>query len=302
MTNILISGGTGLVGSALSQLLTNAGYTVAHLSRNPEKSTYKAFKWDIANNYIDKEALQFAHAIINLAGAGVADKKWTNAYKKEIYDSRINSVKLLHQALSLEKNHNVKAFISASAIGIYGMQLPEPTFENAPHGTNFLAKVCTNWELEVEKIETMGIRTAIIRVGIVLSKHGGFIPAIVKPAKFGFGAALGNGNMLTSWIHINDLCQMFKFALENQQFNGVYNGVAPNPVTNKAITKAICNAINRPMILPPVPAFALKLMLGEMANMILSSQNISCEKIIASGFKFSFTQATQAVNDVLEKR
>lgn len=301
MTNILISGGTGLVGSALSRLLSNAGYTVAHLSRNPAKSSYKAFKWDIENNYIDKEALQFADAIINLAGAGVADKKWTDAYKKEIYNSRINSVKLLHQALSLEKNHKVKTFISASAIGIYGMHVPEPTFENAPHGTNFLAKVCTDWELEVEKIKALGIRTAIIRIGIVLSKHGGFIPAIVKPAKFGFGAALGNGNMLTSWIHINDLCQMFKFVLENNQIEGVYNGVAPNIVTNKVMVKAICNAINRPMILPPIPAFALKLILGEMADMILSSQNISCKKIIDSGFEFSFTQAVDAVNDLLTK-
>lgn len=300
MTNILISGGTGLVGSALSKILTQAGYTVAHLSRNPSKSKYKAFKWDIEKNYIDLDAITFADAIINLAGAGVADKSWTTAYKKEIYDSRINSTRLLYKALEQTKNHNVKAFVSASAIGIYGMQLPEPTFEDAPHADNFLANVCTDWENEILKINNLNIRTAIIRVGIVLSKDGGFIPAIVKPAKFGFGAPLGNGNMLTSWIHITDLCNLFKFAVEQPAVSGIYNGVAPNPVTNKAITKAICKAINRPMLLPPVPGFALKIMLGEMANMILSSQNISCKKITDAGFKFLFTDATIAVNDILK--
>ncbi|MFN4082608.1 MAG: TIGR01777 family oxidoreductase [Bacteroidia bacterium] len=301
MTNVLITGGTGLVGSKLSKMLTNSGYQVFHLTRNPAKSQYKSYKINVDKNQIDTDWLNEIDYIINLAGAGVADKKWTDSYKQEIYDSRIKLTRIIADLLR-QKPNKVKAFISASAIGIYGIHSFEPTLEDTPAAENFLAKVCTDWEYEANKISEAGIRVAILRIGIVLDKNGGFIKAVSTPAKFGLGAALGSGKMITSWIHIEDLCRMFIYAIENQHIQGAYNAVAPNPATNKELTKYICKALNKPFLMPNVPAFALKLAMGEMADMVLSSQNISSKKICDAGFKFKFTNAENAIMDLLNKK
>jgi len=299
MLNIIITGGTGLVGSMLSQMLEQKGYHVMHISRNPQKSVYKSFKIDTARAYLDTSFLQQADYIINLAGAGVADRRWTKACKQEIYDSRIQTTALIYKALK-ENPHHIKAVISASAIGIYGTFCPEPTAEDAPVADNFLAEVCRDWENETFKISNLGIRTAALRIGIVISNKGGFLKTVSLPAKYGLGSALGNGKMITSWIHIEDLCNMFIFAIENTHISGAYNAVAPNPETNKTLTKLICKYLKKPFILPPVPAFMLKLMFGEMADMILSSQHISAQKIQQSGFVFKYNNAPQAIQAALQ--
>jgi uncharacterized protein (TIGR01777 family) len=298
MTKILISGGSGLIGSNLTKNLQKQGHQVAWLSRNPKAGEVKQYFWDPAAGKIDPLALLETEAIIHLAGAGVADKRWTSAYKKEILDSRIAGTELLYNALK-NHPHQVKTFIGASAVGIYGTHPAVQADENAALANNFLAEVCQQWEAKIAPITALGIRTAIVRIGIVLSEKGGFIKEIAHLAKFGIAAPLGNGNMLTPWIHIEDLSGIFMHILQNPQLTGIYNGVAPNPATNKELTKAICVALRKPIFMPPVPEFVLRIMVGEMAPMLLSDQSISCVKILQTGFQFKFTNPNHAVQNLL---
>lgn len=300
MTKIVIAGGSGLVGKKLTQLLVGKGHEVAWLTRNGKgKSPIKLFEWDVKNQTIDKAVFDFAEVIINLAGAGVADKKWTDAYKKEIYDSRILSTQLLANALSANA-HKVHTYVSASAIGIYGNSTSLNTTENTPAATTFLAKVCKDWEDAVKPIEKLGIRTGIIRVGVVLAKDGGFIKEVSTPINLFFGAALGSGEQQTSWIHIDDLCRMFIALVENKSLSGVFNGVAPNPETNKKLTQLLAKQLGKPLILPNAPAFVIKLLFGEMGDMLLGSQHISAQKILDSGFTFQFPTAQKAIADLVQ--
>ena len=300
MKNVLITGGSGLVGKHLTRNLEGNKIDVSWVGRaKKEKPIHQKYNWDVEKGTIDKGWLKDTDTIIHLAGAGVADHKWTDSYKKEIYESRIKSTKLLRETLA-NNEHSVKTLVCASAIGIYGNECPESTNENTPVQSNFLAKVCDDWEKEALKFESLGIRVVIIRVGIVLAKEGGFVKAVAAPAKWGLGAAFSNGKMMTSWIHIADLCGIFMKAGNDINMKGAYNAVAPNPVSNKQITKAICKALHRPLFLPNVPAFILKLALGEMASMILANQNISSKKIEMAGFVFTFNQVEEAVADVIK--
>ena len=300
MKNVLITGGSGLVGKHLTQILEENKSEVSWIGRPKKVRPYhQKYNWNVENGSIDKGWLQCTDTIIHLAGAGVADHNWTDSYKKEIYESRIKSTKLLHDTLA-NNEHSVKTLVCASAIGIYGNNCVESTDETFPAQTNFLAKVCDDWEKEAYKFELLGIRAVIIRVGIVLAKEGGFVKAVAAPAKWGLGAAFGNGKMMTSWIHINDLCGIFMKAGNDTNMKGAFNAVAPNPVSNKAITKAICKALHRPLILPNVPSLMLKLGLGEMASMILANQNISSKKIEKTGFVFRFNQVEEAITDVIK--
>lgn len=299
MKNLLITGGSGLVGKHLSQILEASKIDVSWIGRaKSERPVHQKYNWDVNNGQIDIGWLQNTDTIIHLAGAGVADRKWTELYKKEIYDSRIKSTQLLFNTLA-NNEHSVKTLVCASAIGIYGNNCPNSTDENAHAQSNFLAKVCDDWEKEALKFESLGIRVVIIRVGIVLAKEGGFVKAVAAPAKWGLGAAFGNGKMMTSWIHIKDLCGIFIKAGNDINMSGAYNAVAPNPVSNEEITKAICKALHRPFFLPNVPAFMLKLGLGEMASMILANQNISSKKIEKAGYLFAFNQVEEALADVI---
>ena len=301
MKNILITGGSGLVGKHLTQILEANKNEVAWIGRAKKiPSQRQKYNWNIENGKIDKGWLQNTDTIFHLAGAGVADHRWTDDYKKEIYDSRIKSTQLLFNTIATEE-HSVKTLVCASAIGIYGNDCQESTDENAEVKTNFLAKICDDWEKEALKFESLGIRVVIIRVGIVLAKDGGFVKAVSALAKWGLGAAFGNGKMITSWIHINDLCEIFMKAGNDKNMKGAFNAVAPNPVSNKTITKSICKALNRPLILPNVPSFMLKLALGEMASMILANQNISSKKIEKTGYNFAFSQVEEAITDVIKQ-
>lgn len=295
---VLITGGSGLVGTRLSELLTDQGYEVAHLSRNPTKGTYESFHWDIKKKEVDKDAIKGTDVIIHLAGAGVADKRWTKEWKKEIYDSRIDSTQLLFDAV---KNHNsrLRQFISASAIGYYGWDTGDKMVdENHEQGNGFLAEVVHDWENAVKKFDEIGVSNSLVRVGVVLSRKGGALKEIAKPIKMGFGAALGSGKQYMSWIHIDDLCGIFMHLLANGETD-VFNGVAPDPVSNKAFTKKLAKAMKKPLFLPNVPSFVLKLMVGEMQVMLTGGNNVSSKKIEDVGFNFQYPSLDSALKELI---
>jgi len=298
MAKIVITGGTGLVGSYLSKMLSKNNHEVVHLSRTPDSSAhYPTFEWNIGKKYIDPNALEGADYVIHLAGAGVADKRWTKERKKVIIDSRVESIKLLKSQIE-KQQVKLKSFISASAIGYYGMDTgaAELTEDSQP-GNDYLAHVVKLWEAEAD---TMAELTSVakIRVGVVLAKEGGALKEIARPVKLFAGAPLGSGDQYMSWIHIYDLCAIFRHVLENK-LEGTYNATAPNPVTNEALTKSLAKALKKPLILPNVPAFVMKSMLGEMAQMVLGGNYVLSDKIQSTGFTYKFTQVDAAVKDIL---
>ncbi|TPE44687.1 TIGR01777 family oxidoreductase [Pontibacter mangrovi] len=298
---ILITGGSGLIGMRLSEMLIDHGYEVAHLSRNPDKvSTYKTFKWDVKEGYIDENAINYADYIVNLAGASVAAEKWTEERKKEILQSRIRSISLLHKALS-GAEHHVKGFISASAIGIYGDSGDQLMSEESTYGDDFLAEVCKAWEDAAWQMHSLNLRTVIFRLGIVLSVKGGALPQMAKPVKMMAGAPLGSGKQYMSWVHIDDACRLFIRAIEDARLEGVYNAVAPHPVTNKEFTRELAEVMNKPLVLPKVPAFAINLMMGEMSDVVLASQRVSANKVLQTGFTYEYNYLQDALESFYEE-
>ncbi|SMO35750.1 TIGR01777 family oxidoreductase [Solitalea koreensis] len=290
MSSVLISGGSGLVGHRLTELLSARGYSVSWLSRSSTTQTsipINTYKWNVEEQTIDPKSISEVDYIINLAGAGIADKRWTESRKKVILESRTNSVNLLRKTLAVTPN-NVKAFISASAIGYYGERGDQSMNENDTPANDFLGNCCVEWERAVDEIDKLNIRTVKVRTGVVLSLEGGALPKMAQPIKLGLGAALGNGHQWMSWIHIDDLCNIYIKAIEDEQFSGAYNAVAPLPVTNAQLTKTLASVVHKPLWLPNPPAFILKLALGEMSSVILSSTKVSAEKLKNEGFQFQF--------------
>lgn len=313
MSKVLITGGTGTVGTRLTALLLEKGYEVAHLSRSIRDDNknsipnVKNYVWNIKKGYIQPEAFENLDYIVHLAGAGVADERWTDARKKDILESRTLSTQLLYNQLK-EKKTPLKAFISASAIGIYGFDTGNTLLtEESPIATEFLADVVKKWEEEVQKIASItvpnspnGIRVAKLRIGIVLSNKGGALVEMAKPVRLFAGAALGTGKQFLSWIHVDDLCKMFIFAIENEQISGEYNAAGASATTNQILTKSIAKVLEKPLFLPNVPAFMLKIILGEMAGIVLGGNNVSSEKIQKAGFKFDYTDLDIAVKNLLQ--
>lgn len=315
MATVTITGGTGLIGSALSSMLAENGYDVIILSRNPVETAAKnnynettsAFRhhgkiyysrWDVANGYIDPAALAQTDYIIHLAGAGVADKPWTAARKKEILESRTTSGELLAKALKTNP-HKVKAVISASAIGWYGPDNGVPFTEDQAPANDFLGKTCVAWENSIQQVESLGIRLAKLRLGIVLSEKGGALAEFRKPLVAGIAAILGKGNQVISWIHITDVCRLFMYAIENESFSGAYNAVTPNPVTNESLVKTLAqNITGKKHLSIHVPAFALKLLLGEMSVEVLKSCTVSGNKIKNNGFECLYPTIEKALNNI----
>lgn len=295
MKNILITGGSGLVGKKITQLLELEGNAVAWLSRNPKKNSQKSFAWDIEKKNIDLAAIEWADGIIHLAGEGVADKRWTNERKKAILESRTQSTALLYKAIKKAKN-KPEAFISASAVGFYGFDTGDKIVaENEKPGTDFLAQVVVAWENEVKKIADLGLRTVLLRIGIVLDKEGGALKEMMKPP---VAAPLGSGNQWMSWIVMEDLARMFSFAIKNEKISGIYNAVGPHPATNAELTKAAAKNAGKPFIGFGVPGFGLKLILGEMAMMVLGGNKVSSKKIQSAGFEFNYPELDEAMKGV----
>lgn len=297
--SILITGASGLIGARLTEMLLADGFQVVHLGRSKKEGTVPSFTWDVNWGVMDAEALNGVDAIIHLAGAGIADKPWTEKRKQEIRDSRTKSTRLLFDQLK-KSNHTVKTFISASAIGYYGLDDNETVFtEESKPGSDFLASVVKNWEAEIDHIRELNIRTVKIRIGIVLSEKGGALKEMANPVRWGVGAPLGSGKQYMSWIHIDDLCRMFVFALKHEHLQGAYNGVGRSWVTNKELTQAIAKALKKPLWLPPVPGFVLKLMLGEMADLVLKGSKVSGEKMIQAGFTCHYPDLDGALISLL---
>jgi uncharacterized protein (TIGR01777 family) len=305
MQTILITGGTGMVGQSLTNLLLNKGYQVIVLTRQQKKSSRLNFsfaQWDLQKGWIDPTALAAADYIIHLAGEGVADKRWTAARKKAILDSRVESSALLVKALK-ENPNKVKAIVAASAIGWYGPDNEKSKrtgfVETDAVDNSFLGDTCRQWEESMHPVKAMGIRLVTIRIGIVFNKMGGALAEFIKPAKLGAAAILGDGQQMVSWIHQHDLNRLMLFALEQEQVAGVYNAVAPDPVNNAVLTKAIARRFHSWAIPFNVPSFMLKIMLGEMSVEVLKSANVSASKILAAGFSFDYASMDEALDDLL---
>lgn len=294
---ILITGASGLIGSKLTSQLLSKNHSVAHLGRKKKEGNVASYVWDVKQNQIDVNALASTDAIIHLAGASVGDKRWSAEWKKEILDSRVQSTKLLADAFKNNK-HSVKTFVSASAIGYYGFEADSVFTEESAAGKDFLAQVTKQWEDEVDKIAALGIRVVKIRIGIVLSEHGGALEKMATPIKYGIGSPLGSGQQYLSWIHINDLLQMFIKAIEDENVNGAYNASA-NWATNKEMTKSIAKVLKKPLIFPNVPAFVLKLVLGQMAEIVVNGAKVSSDKMRKAGFQFQFENLDIALIDLL---
>lgn len=305
MQTVLITGGTGLIGNRLSEMLIARGYQVIILSRTKKKSNPGAVtfaEWDIKKGTIDIAALQSADYIIHLAGAGVVEKRWTAGYKQEIVSSRTESSKLILENLQRHSNQ-VKAIISASAIGWYGPDKnpAAPFTETDRPFTDFLAQTCVEWEASISNPGN-SIRTCRLRTGIVLGKSGGALAEFIKPVRFGIAAILGSGKQMISWIHIDDLCRMYIHAMENESLHGSYNAVAPMPVSNKELTLMLAERIKGKFFIPVhIPSFMLKFIMGESSIEVLKSCTVSCEKIKSAGFTFLYPSPEAALKEITGK-
>jgi len=296
---ILITGGKGLIGRKLTDLLLSKGYQVNHLSRapgtNPEVNT---FVWDVHKGQIDEHCINGVDTIVHLAGTNVSEGRWTDKRKKEIIESRTKSIGLIYKLLKSKPQHTVKSLISASGTGFYGDRADTLLTESSAPGTDFLANVCLQWEHAVNIGESLGLRLVKFRTGVVLDAKDGALPVLARPIRFGCGAPIGSGKQWMPWIHIDDVIKMYLYAIENENISGDYNMVAPYPVTNKQLTAAIAKELHRPLWLPKVPGFAVELALGEMSNMVLGSQKASAQKIEDAGFKFKYPTLIWALKEL----
>lgn len=307
MQTILITGGTGLVGAALTRLLVAKGYQVIILSRKarPAEGAVSYAAWDPANGSIDLKALQAADCIVHLAGANVGEKRWTKKRKQEIVDSRVQSGGLIAKALQSNPN-KVRAVISASAIGWYGddKQRPKdkPYFtETDPADSAYLGDTCRKWEEAIQPVSALGKRLVTLRTGIVLSTEGGALPSFQKPVKMGIASILGSGRQVISWIHIEDIARLYLYAIENENLQGVFNAVAPQPVSNEHLVITLAKLMKGKFYIPiNVPSFLLKLVLGEMSIEVLKSATVSSAKISRNGFQFLFPTIDVALQDSLQ--
>ncbi len=300
---VLITGATGLVGKSVVDLLLQNGVKINYLTTSKNKiqsqPNYNGFYWNPEAGVIDENCLIGVDVIINLAGSTIA-QRWTPKNKETILESRILSANLLYNTLK-HNPHSVNQVISASAIGIYPSDLNYLyTEEFTDFKDTFLSKVTLKWEDSINQIERLGIKVCKFRIGLVLSKDGGALSQMIKPIRMAMGAPFGSGKQMQSWIHIKDLAAMFLFAI-NKKLDGVYNAVAPNPITNKALTSEIAEVCDVPLLLPNIPKFTLKLILGEMHLLLTESQNVSSSKIQAEGFEFKFNYIRQALEEILDK-
>jgi len=299
---ILITGATGLIGTELVSLLLQNGISVHYLSTSKSKIVkqlnYSGFFWNPSQGIIDENCLLGVDAIVHLAGATIA-KRWTPSYKQEIIESRIDSSNTLYKALK-ENPNQVKQIISASGTAIYPDSYSAVYNENSgvPQ-EDFLNNVVVKWEDSVAKFSGLGIKVCLLRTGIVLSEKGGALTEMRKPIQWGLGAAFGTGKQIQSWIHIKDLVALYYFALENS-WEGTFNAVAPHPITNLELTKLIAKYEKKPLLLPNIPRFAMRLLLGEMHELLFTNKNISSQKAIDWGFTFQFSSADKALENIIK--
>lgn len=299
METVLVSGGTGLIGKHLIRKLQDRGYEVSLLSRKINQSgPVKTYFWDPEKSQIDPAAIIEADYIIHLAGAGIGDKRWTKRRKLLIINSRVKPAELLFSSFD-KGGKKLKAFISASAVGYYGAITSDSVFsEDDPPSDDFLGITCRNWEIAADRFEKAGTRTVKIRTGVVLTKKGGALGKIAFLIKIGIGSALGSGNQYFSWIHIDDLCNIYIKAIEDIEMKGAYNAVAPDQMTNKEFTRILASVMKKPFWFPDIPAILMRIFYGKMSDILLKGSRISCEKIRTAGYVFLFPGLESALNDL----
>ena len=305
---ILITGGTGLIGRKIVNELCIQGAFVKILTRNVKKarvlfSNSYALEFLDSKKYDDplilKSVIEETDAVINLAGMNVGDRRWNEAFKEEIYSSRINTTKLLVDSIKLSQN-KPDSFISASGVGVYGDKKDERINESSLTGNDFLADVCLDWENEALNAADLGVRVVILRTGIVLDKNDGALPELIMPFKFYIGAYQGNGRQWFSWIHIDDIVQIYLLALENTKIEGIVNAVSPDPVTNKSFIKSV-SEFKKTLFQIPVPGFIMKIVAGEFAWNLLTGQKVFPDKLVRVGYNFIFPDLNSALSDLFSK-
>jgi len=303
METILIAGGAGLIGTNLSGKLKEKGYNVLLLSRKSKRgNSYSVYSWNPDKSEIENEALKRADYIINLAGAGIGDKRWTKKRRELILDSRVKTSELIFNKIQ-ETGKKPKAFITASGIGYYGANTSEKIFsETDQPAADFIGQICQQWEQAADPFEKSGIRTVKIRTGIVLSKKGGALSRMAVPVKFWIGSALGSGKQYLPWIHIDDLCDIYVRAIEDAKMTGAFNAVAPQHVSNREFMRTLAQVMGKPFFFPAIPSVVLKLLFGKMSDILLYGSRISAEKIISAGFEFRFPGLANALKDLFIKR
>ncbi|TVZ53376.1 TIGR01777 family oxidoreductase [Dokdonia sp. Hel_I_53] len=304
---ILITGATGLVGSALSDLCRTDGIHVNYLTTSKKKirseKNLQGFYWNPKEDYLDEESMADVEVIVHLAGATIA-QRWTPENKEAIFDSRIKTARMLFSTLSRKRKENepktVMHYISASAIGGYPSSLTKLYNETYPeYATGFLGEIVEEWEKSATEFQRLDIITTCVRTGIILDKEDGALPKIMKPITYGAGAPLGSGKQWQSWIHTEDMAGIYHYIIKNR-LSGIYNAVAPYPVTNMEMTEVLAAQLDKPLLLPKVPKFALKLVLGDMAAIVLESQKVSAKKIREEGYLFKYKKIDQAIKDILD--
>lgn len=297
---VLITGASGAIARELSKKIEKE-YTVRFLTR--KKKAENEFEWNLENNTINEQAFENISHIIHLAGANISEKRWTEDRKKELISSRVNSAKLILNTLK-KKNIKLKSFISASGINFYGTKTTDKIFtENDAPGNDFLSEVVVVWEKAADEFKEQNIaeRVVKIRTAVVLSKNEGALAKMMTPIKFGVGSPIGSGKQYMPWIHIDDICSMYEFTLKNPETEGSYNASSPQHTTNENLTKLIAKVLNKPLLMPNVPSFILKLIFGELADALLEGSRASSEKIIKAGFEFQFPDLQMALEDLLKK-
>lgn len=301
---ILITGATGLIGKAIVKRCQENDISVHYLTTSKDKIRtepgYKGFYWNPKANEIDVACFENVDAIINLAGSPIA-KRWTTRYKPVVLDSRVQSLQCLKNGLSGIKNHHIKHIVSASAIGFYPHSYTkyyDESFEMA--SPTFLGEVTTAWERAADEFTELGLFVSKVRIGLVLDKHEGALPQMVKPTALGLGAPFGSGEQWQSWIHIYDLSKLFLFLIQNE-LDGLYNGVAPNPVSNKELTRVIAKTLRKPLFMPGIPKALMRLVLGEMHILLYESQRVCSKKTTEAGFHFEYTNINLAMENILAK-
>lgn len=301
MKSILITGGTGLIGSKLLDSIDKSVYNVYVLTR---KKSYKEngvnyINWDPENSVLDISQIKNLYSVINLAGESIDGSRWTSNYKRKILDSRVNSTRLLFNKVK-EMKELPKSFISASATGFYEVNTDNPQAETDLPGNNFLSDVVQQWEKEILKFKSLGLRTTTFRIGLVLSKDGGVLKRLYPIFKFFLGVPIGSGNQMISWIHESDMIGLINMAIESNKLEGIYNAVAPEIITNTEFTKSLLKSLNRfsyPSIIK-APSFIVRILFGEQSDLVLNGLNISSEKIMQSNYKFKFTKLSSALNAI----
>ena len=301
--NVLISGGSGFVGNHLTNLLLSNGYTVSILSRSERQNKKDIFyyKWDVAKQFIEEEAVLKADYIIHLAGENIAEKRWTAKRKAAIIDSREKSAQLLYIVL---KKHYKKldAFVSASAVGYYGaVNGQEICSEDDAPANDFLGYACQKWEDSIDFIENLNIRTVKIRTGLVMGRNDGFLKKLIPLFKYRLGSALGSGKQYMPWIHIDDLCGIYLKAIVDNEMSGPYNAAVNDDTTNSIFSKTLAGIFGYSIWLPNVPEFVLKIALGEMSKIVLTGRRVSSDKIEKTGFEFKYTNLEEALKDCVKE-